>query len=403
MDWGTTPPTPPLPFSLFLRLLFLAWGLHFYDLSGQVVLNGGARGVAPVDAQLRAVAAATPSSSSSARPGWFTWLSSWWRRCLKVKTVFWLRRDDAFIRAVPLVGVLCCLVGCVGYASRWMFLCCWLIYHSLDVCFFDGFQFPWENLLFEAGFLAIFAPALVPWTPGVVVAQTGPLDGLVLTAFRWLLFRLMFGFGKTKFLDDEDTNDGNVLYIYNFLFAQPMPNRLAQLATTYIPQWRWFWGGAVWFMWLVEIPLPFLALTPWRWVAAYGIAALQVGIFAGGCFGGFNLLTVILCVPLLVVVQPPPEEEEEAAADNTAGENGAPTPTPPLLLLWTVAQYTVFAVYLFVTLVCVAAFNSGNTQMWAYWSDLTRACTDLEAKPQNWWLGSMVRFVRRRRLQHLDR
>lgn len=46
-------------------------------------------------------------------------------------------------------------------------------------------------------------------------------------------------------------------------------------------------------MWLVEIPLPFLAFIPgWpRIIAALGIVALMLGIWAGGNYGFFNLLT----------------------------------------------------------------------------------------------------------------
>ena len=36
----------------------------------------------------------------------------------------------------------------------------WVIYLSCDVAF--GMIYPWESLLFEAGFLAIFLPALEP-------------------------------------------------------------------------------------------------------------------------------------------------------------------------------------------------------------------------------------------------
>ena len=34
----------------------------------------------------------------------------------------------------------------------------------MDIVFDHGLRFPWENLLFEAGFIALFAPALVPWS-----------------------------------------------------------------------------------------------------------------------------------------------------------------------------------------------------------------------------------------------
>jgi hypothetical protein len=53
-------------------------------------------------------------------------------------------------------------------------------------------------------------------------------------------------------------------------------------------------------MWVVEIPLPLLAFIPgWpRVAAAVGIIALMGGIQATGNYGYFNLLTIVMCIPL---------------------------------------------------------------------------------------------------------
>jgi lipase maturation factor 1 len=55
------------------------------------------------------------------------------------------------------------------------------------------------------------------------------------------------------------------------------------------------------FTFVVEVLLPLAILGPrrWRLVACAGIVALQVLIAATGNYGFFNLLTVVLCVPLL--------------------------------------------------------------------------------------------------------
>ena len=92
---------------LFLRLLFLVYGLHFWDLASQALLFGGRHGLGPVTARLAAVAAETPSAL---------------RRFLRVRTLFWLRSDDVAVLAVPWLGVACAVAGFVGYASPWMFL-----------------------------------------------------------------------------------------------------------------------------------------------------------------------------------------------------------------------------------------------------------------------------------------
>ena len=335
--------------ALFLRLLLFAWAVHFWDLRRQVALAGGRHGYSPVGAQLGAVAAGLDGGRSVGAAT--CWLDGAAFARSRPCSGGGRRR---VLRAVPTLGIACCAVGCIGYGSRWMFVFAWLIYHSLDVVFFDGFAYPWQNLMFEVGFLSAFAPPLVPWKNEVEwTAQPNFVSVLVVYAYRWLLFRLMFGFGKTKFIDDKDTTD-NAMYIKHFLYAQPMPNKLAMMAVDKLPSWKWLWGAKVWFMWFAEIPVPFLALTPWRWLAAAIIPMLQVGIMMGGCFGQFNVLTSILCLPLLVEVPPP-----------TADTASAPS-------LFLAVAYACFAVYLFATLVCVAGLNSGTTQMWSYYCELTR-------------------------------
>jgi hypothetical protein len=332
-------------FAIFLRLLFFAWGLHFWDLSSQALCCGGQHGISPVHVVLKACALAHPRSK--------------WQRFLAIKTIFWFNDSDWFIQLVPRLGILCSIVGGIGYYSSWMFRLNFCLYHSVDVIFFDSFCFPWENLMFSLGFLSIFAPSLTPWDMEQI--QLGPWSSHVVWAYRWLLFRLMFGFGKTKFLDDSVTTD-NSLYIYNFLFAQPMPNKFAKWATDYLPKSPWLWKGAALHMWFVEIPLPFCMLFSYtRLFSFYGTLSLQFGIFFTGCFGQFNMLTCILCLSLLI------DDGENSSIANVAIES----------LDWSLVStwciYLVWTMYIFVSIICVLFFNSGNTQMWSYWADLTRA------------------------------
>ena len=211
-------------FPIFLRLLFCSFIIHFYDLSTQVLSCGGSKGLSPVHVQLKACTLANPTS---------------WKRWYAIKTLFWINDQDWFIQLIPRLGIFTSVLGLVGYHSNLMFLINFIIYHSLDVVFYDGFCFPWENLLFEATFISIFAPTLTPWTFAI---ELNPFTTYVVWSYRWLLFRLMFGFGKTKFLDDSNTTD-NSLYIYNFLFAQPMPNKFAKWITDTIPKSKWIWKG----------------------------------------------------------------------------------------------------------------------------------------------------------------
>ena len=203
---------------------------------------------------------------------------------------------------------------------------------------------------FEIGFTALFSPRLVAWE--LFALEPSRYGWVAVSGLRWLLFRLMIGFGKTKFIDGEATRD-NSLYIRTFLFVQPLPNKLARFVAELPASWSLLWKGSLFFMWLVEVPLPFLMLLPWtREIAAYGTMMLQVGIFATGCFGHFNVLTALLCLTLF-----PP-----GLADD-------PGEAPPL----TYVEWLFLALYGYSTLICVVALNSGSTFMWSQWSGLTKA------------------------------
>ena len=116
---------------------------------------------------------------------------------MKIKTIFWLNSSDWFIQLMPRIGVLCSLIGAIGYWSNAMFALNFMIYHSIDCVFWDGMQFPWENLMFELGFMSIFSPALVPFD--LTHVHLNAWNSYLIWSYQWLLFRLMLGFGKTKF------------------------------------------------------------------------------------------------------------------------------------------------------------------------------------------------------------
>jgi hypothetical protein len=129
-------------------------------------------------------------------------------------------------------------------------------------------------------------------------------------------------------------------------------------------------------MWLVEIPLPFFMLHSYtRKVAFYGTLSLQVGIFFTGCFGGFNLLTSIMCLSLLV-------------HDDASSFVGAAAEELDWSSLFTWFIWGCWCVYNFVTVINVCFFSSGTTHMWSYWADLIR---EAESTP---WLKYLVSFLR---------
>src|SRR4030095_5551023 len=107
-----------------------------------------------------------------------------------------------------------------------------------------------------------------------------------------LVFRLLFGFGKTKFMgirrsDWIYTRD----FLLNLPLCTPLGWRLSKLPD--IVHKLTLAGIA-----FVELVCPVLVLLPgWvRLVGGAGIVAQMLGIQLTSNFGFFNLLTIALCV-----------------------------------------------------------------------------------------------------------
>lgn len=266
---------PLLVWGLFPRLLGVVYLVAFASLLGQVVPMAGAAGVSPIRPLLRKVRSDYPL----------------WRCVLCFPTLLWIRADDWCLRLLVVLG----LAGAVGaiYGGPWAIVClavCWGCYLSLQHAVF--LAYPWECLLLEAGFLALFLPAplaLPEWN-----ASAAPLPA-VGWAFRWLVFRMVFGFGKLKFWGTHRKELG---YLRAFFVAVPLPSPLGWYGY-HLP--GWFMRLGLLGLFLIEVPGPFLVFVPgWpRLVAAAGIAGLMVAIQLTGNYGHFNLLMLALCLPLL--------------------------------------------------------------------------------------------------------
>lgn len=268
-----SPLTPDLVWGLLPRLLGLAFVIAFVSLSRQVVPLVGSRGVSPLHHRLARLRRDVPAP----------------RRWFEAPTLFWFGHGDATLATLPWVGVVggafAMLGGPLGW---WGLLLCWLCYLSLDVV---GLWLPWDTLLLEAGFLALFLPAtaLLP----DLHAVEPPLASVAFMQ-RWLVIRLMWGFAKLKFWGTEK---GDGLYLRGFLTWLPMPTPAGWLAQK-APAWALRLGCA--FMFVAEVVAPLLAWFPQtRVLGAALLVALMIGIQATGNWGHFNIAYAGLCVVLL--------------------------------------------------------------------------------------------------------
>ncbi|MDB4986726.1 MAG: hypothetical protein JWN04_1904 [Myxococcaceae bacterium] len=265
---------PALVWGLVPRIVGLLYVVGFASLSPQILGLIGSRGISPVRAQL--------TETRRHLPGLL--------RFVRFPTVLWLADSDRVLRALPWVGMAAGLYAALGGPGAWVaLLLCWSIYLSLDAC---ALMFPWDCLLLEAGFFALFLPE-VPRLPSLAAASL-PLP-IISFMWRLLLIRLMWGFAKLKFIR---TKPGDSLYLRGFLAWMPICTPLG-FRLQHAPAWllRINYG----FMWFVEVVCPLLAFfrgTP-RTIAAAGLASLMAGIWATGNWGFFNLAYGVLCIVLL--------------------------------------------------------------------------------------------------------
>jgi len=276
--WGSdlTPPTFQTGCWLFLRGLgavyLIAFVSYWRQFSGLLSKDG----ILPFQEYLSGL-------TSSFGDGLF------WH----LPTLFWWLPSDAAVVAVCFLGVVLSLLLIAGIAQGPVLLLLWFAYLSIIQIGQVFYAFQWDNLLLEAGFCALF---LVVWKQ--LLAWRAPLyTGLGRLLLLWLAFRLFVASGVVK-LSSGDAVWQNLTALQYHFFTQPLPNPVAWYLQ-HLPDWmlKTATGG----MFFVELVLPIFLFAPrnLRLVAAGGLLALQLAIFASGNYGFFNLLSALLVLAAL--------------------------------------------------------------------------------------------------------
>lgn len=267
---------PELVWGVFIRCFGAVLFVIFGTFLPQVGPWAGARGASPLRDILKRALKDLPSQ---------------WHAFLNAPSVFWINSSDLMLHLVAAVGALSGLHVAVfgGATSPALLVVSWVCLLSMDVPM--GLTFPWDTLALELSFLAMWLP---PLRSDSLAAASLP-HPLVSFLMRMLLWRLMVGFGKLKFIG---TTPRDKLYIKNFFIGMPMTNLLGWAAYNALPAPAHIVNLLV--MFIIEIPVPFLAFFQgWpRVLAGLGLIALQFGIHFTGNFGYFNLLTGVLSIPL---------------------------------------------------------------------------------------------------------
>jgi Lipase maturation factor len=107
----------------------------------------------------------------------------------------------------------------------------------------------------------------------------------------------MFGFGKLKFSEHDS---GDWLYLKGFFVSIPMPTPLGLLAHR-MPDIMHYFGLV--FLFITEIPAPFLLFTSgnWRLSIAILVMLLQIGIQSTGNYSFFNTLSFVVAISVMDV------------------------------------------------------------------------------------------------------
>ncbi|MBJ6726239.1 lipase maturation factor family protein [Geomesophilobacter sediminis] len=263
----TTPYQEFLPW-VFPRLLGVVYLIAFGSLLVQVLGLFGANGILPISVYL------TEYKQAFGRKAY--------RLC---PTVFWLNSSDRALVGACVAGVLLSIALMVGVTPVPLLLLLWLLYLSYVSVGQEFLSYQWDTLLLEVGFMTIFLPLADPAPP------------LAVLAYRFLLFRFMFSSGAVKLLSGDPTWRGLTAMTYHYQ-TQPLPNRIAWYAHN-LP--LWFQKLSTLATLVLELIVPFLALTPnpprlWGFALLF---AFQLLILATGSYGFFNILTLVMLVPLL--------------------------------------------------------------------------------------------------------
>jgi predicted DCC family thiol-disulfide oxidoreductase YuxK len=156
---------------LFLRLFGAIYIAAFLSLAVQIRGLVGHDGLLPAALYLAA-----------AHHGWGA--SAYWR----LPTLFWFNASDAALVAATLLGAFCGLLILVNVCVRPALTAAFALYLSLIYAGQIFLNYQWDQLLVEAGFLAIFLGSGTP---------------LVVFLFRLLAFRFLFLAGATKLLSGD--------------------------------------------------------------------------------------------------------------------------------------------------------------------------------------------------------
>eukprot|EP00434_Breviolum_minutum_P043620 symbB.v1.2.038893.t1/scaffold6228.1/size21795/3 len=269
---------PALVWGIFCRLVGFTLFAQAVQIHLQVLPLAGSQGVFP----------AAPFRQALRRD--FSPL----QRILYFPSLLELNASDIMLKTISLTM----LFGAVLYLI-FGFWACLLVAHICHMSLMNEAKlaWPWDHVLFETCSLLLLSGCcglnLWSWQ------SCNCPSNMTLFVLRLLLFRVVFGFGKLKFLDDPEVARGDRLYLKMFVKIIPFPTPGGHLMFCW-PEWLLAMLHNVY--WACEIICPFGYFMPAmiRIPCAVSCVLLMLGIQFAGNFGHFQFLVGCLCTPLLI-------------------------------------------------------------------------------------------------------
>lgn len=275
MAWPQTPETIR---ALFVRGVAATYLIAFVSFWRQAHGLIGEQGILPAGEFLERVAGLVGLAEGiRLLPGWL-----------------WLGAGDVALHLLCAVGVVSSLVVLSGAVPLAGLAIAWSCYLSIVTAGQVFLSYQWDILLLETGIVALlWAPT--DWRPRL--RWPGEPSIVVVWLSRWLLFRLMWSSGVVKLLSGDPTWRNLTAMGYHYE-TQPIPTWTSHFAH-HLPDW--LHSIEVLLTFGIELLLPLAIFGPLRWrrCAAVGFVGLNLLISATGNYGFFNLLTIVLCIPLL--------------------------------------------------------------------------------------------------------
>jgi hypothetical protein len=253
---------------LFVKLLGLVYLIAFASLLRQLPGLYGRNGLLPIADYLRAVRRRAGGKGFRMTP-----------------SLFWFRDGDRWLLATAWGGIVCAVLLICGLWPPLLLALLWWGYFSFVVAGRDFLSFQWDALLLEAGFISIFYALVTPPTP-------------LMTAVYWFfVFRFMISAGVVK-LTSGDPDWRRLRALDHHYQTQPLPNRGGWHAHQ-LPRALQSFSTLGTFFFELLVPLLFLLTAPLRLLGTLLSVLFQGLIMLTGNYGFFNLLTLVLLLPLV--------------------------------------------------------------------------------------------------------